>query len=105
MISLALSTFAQAMNGQLICSESMTSMQVASLLTDSRAIQASEKTSTALEAFLALKGPNFDGHRFVQKVIGKGCRIIIVEHEIPDVDSEQVAQIIVDDTRLSLIHI
>ena len=102
MINLALTTFANAMNGQLICAEQLKSMQVTNLLTDSRALKTQEKISTELEAFLALKGPNFDGHRFVQQVIEKGCQVVIVEHEITDINNENVAQIIVEDTRIAL---
>jgi len=53
-------------------------------------------------AFLALKGPNFDGHRFAQQVMGKGCQVLIVDHQIANVDSSKVAQIVVDDTRIAL---
>tara|TARA_R110002167_G_scaffold34573_6_gene110490 strand:+ start:42533 stop:44074 length:1542 start_codon:yes stop_codon:yes gene_type:complete len=95
MISLTLSALAKAMNGQLVCHESMMSMKVNNIVTDSRAL-------TLQDAFLALKGPNFDGHRFVQQVIEKGCQLLIVEHQIADVDSCKVAQIIVDDTRIAL---
>ena len=97
MISLDLSTIATAMNGQLVCHDSMLSTQVKSLVTDSRAIN-----SKTQDAFLALKGPNFDGHRFVQQVIDKGCPLLIVDHKITGVDSCKVAQIVVDDTRIAL---
>ncbi len=97
MIRLDLTTMTKAMNGQLICHESMLTMQVQNLVTDSRAINSITK-----DAFLALKGPNFDGHRFAQQVIDKGCQLLIVEHEITDIDSSKVAQILVDDTRIAL---
>jgi UDP-N-acetylmuramoyl-tripeptide--D-alanyl-D-alanine ligase len=97
MISLDLPTLTTAMNGQLICHESMMSVKVNNLVTDSRAIDSKTKG-----AFLALKGPNFDGHRFAQQVIEKGCQLLIVEHQIADVDNKKVAQIIVDDTRIAL---
>ena len=97
MISLDLSTLTTAMNGQLVCHESMMSIKVKSLVTDSRAIDSKTKS-----AFLALKGPNFDGHRFAHQVIEKGCQLLIVEHQIADVDSSKVVQIIVDDTRTAL---
>ena len=97
MISLDLPTLTTAMNGQLICHESMMSIKVNNLVTDSRAIDSKTKG-----AFLALKGPNFDGHRFAQQVIEKGCQLLIVEHQVADVDNKKVAQIIVDDTRIAL---
>ena len=97
MISLDLSTLTTAMNGQLVCHESLMSLKVKNVVTDSRAID-----SKAKGAFLALKGPNFDGHRFAQQVIEKECQLLIVEHQVADVDSCKVAQIIVDDTRIAL---
>jgi len=103
MISLDLSTLAKAMNGQLDCHQSLMSIQVKNLVTDSRALKVQETTvPNEQEAFLALKGPNFDGHRFAQQVIEKGCQLLIVDHQIPDVDNSKVAQIIVDDTRIAL---
>ncbi len=111
MISIDLSTLASAMNGQLLCHESMLSTQVKNIVTDSRALKLenqSEEKSTeasktkALDAFLALKGPNFDGHRFVHQVIEKGCQLLIVEHQIDGIDNSKIAQVIVDDTRIAL---
>ncbi len=111
MISLNLSTLATAMNGQLICHESMLSIQVKNIVTDSRALNTQqqkqkqhEQNQQAAEqdAFLALKGPNFDGHRFAQQVVESGCQILIVEHQITNIDSSNVVQIIVDDTRIAL---
>jgi len=107
MISLELSTLATAMNGQLVCHKSMMPMQVKNIVTDSRELELADKLeekSQTIEqdAFLALKGPNFDGHRFAQQVIEKGCQLLIVEHLIANVDSNKVAQIIVDDTRIAL---
>ncbi len=111
MISLDLSTLATAMNGQLICHESMMSTQVKNLVTDSRALKLEEElkeklpensTTKEQDVFLALKGPNFDGHRFIQQVIEKGCQVLIVDHRITDIDNNKVAQIIVDDTRIAL---
>jgi len=111
MISIDLSTLAAAMNGQLICHESMLSTLVKNIVTDSRELKLEEELKEKIpeqskvkeqDAFLALKGPNFDGHRFAQQVIEKGCQLLIVEHQIADVDSNKVAQIIVDDTRIAL---
>lgn len=112
MISLSLSTLATAMNGQLICDESMLSIQVKNIVTDSRALtlhqeqkqqkQEPKQQTNEQDAFLALKGPSFDGHRFAQQVVDKGCQVLIVEHQISDVDNSNVVQIIVDDTRIAL---
>lgn len=98
MINLTLVTLATTANGQLVCDETLNAISVDNLVTDSRALQLHEKQ----HAFLALKGPNFDGHRFAQQVIDQGCQVLIVDHLIADIDSAKVAQIIVDDTRIAL---
>lgn len=90
---------AKAMNGQLVCHESLHDIEINNLIIDSRAFEQQENRNSA---FLALKGPNFDGHRFVQQVIEKGCQLIIVEQQFAEIDSHKVAQIIVDDTRIAL---
>jgi UDP-N-acetylmuramoyl-tripeptide--D-alanyl-D-alanine ligase len=102
MISLDLPTLAAAMNGQLICHNSMMSVEVKNIFTDSRAFKLQTNSVVEKEAFIALKGPNFDGHRFVQQVIDNGCQLLIVEHEISDINKSNVAQIIVSDTRIAL---
>ncbi len=98
MIRLDLATLAKAANGKLVCNEALKSLSVDNLVTDSRALQKQN-------AFLALKGPNFDGHRFAQQVVSKGCQVIIVDNQIDGIDPNKVAQIIVADTRIALGHI
>jgi UDP-N-acetylmuramoyl-tripeptide--D-alanyl-D-alanine ligase len=48
--------------------------------------------------FIALKGPNFDGHRFAEQAIKSGASAILVDHEL-DVT---VPQIVVIDTTEAL---
>jgi len=50
------------------------------------------------EVFLALKGPNFDGHKFIAQAKQNGAIGVIVQHKV-DVD---IPQFIVADTRLAL---
>ncbi|MBE0365023.1 UDP-N-acetylmuramoyl-tripeptide--D-alanyl-D-alanine ligase [Pseudoalteromonas ulvae UL12] len=50
------------------------------------------------EVFLALKGPNFDGHKFVEQAIAQGAIAVIVDHSV----TVQVPEFIVPDTRLAL---
>ncbi|MGD8782965.1 MAG: UDP-N-acetylmuramoyl-tripeptide--D-alanyl-D-alanine ligase [Thioalkalispiraceae bacterium] len=50
------------------------------------------------ELFIALQGPNFDGHDYVEMAAGKGVAAIIVSRELPT----SLPQIIVEDTRLAL---
>ena len=103
MIKLTLATLAAAANGQLVCHEALKTISVENLVTDSRALNLNEQQQVAgQQAFLALKGPNFDGHRFAQQVVEQGCQVLIVDHLIADIDSTKVAQIIVDDTRIAL---
>jgi len=103
MISLDLTTLAAVANGQLICHESLKSICVDNLVTDSRALMSQEESQEKLQdVFLALKGPNFDGHRFAKQVINKGCQVLIVDHQIADVDHNKVVQILVNDTRIAL---
>jgi UDP-N-acetylmuramoyl-tripeptide--D-alanyl-D-alanine ligase len=35
------------------------------------------------DAFVALRGPNFDGHEFVPQAIAAGARAVVVEHDRP----------------------
>lgn len=50
------------------------------------------------EVFLALQGPNFDGHKFVEQAKSKGAIAAIVHRKV-DVD---IPQFLVPDTRLAL---
>jgi len=103
MIKLDLTSLTTAANGQLVCDESLLALVVDNLVTDSRAFECKENSLSEDEsAFLALKGPSFDGHRFVKQVIEKGCQVIIVDHQQTDIDTSRVAQIIVEDTRIAL---
>ena len=103
MISMDLTTLATAINGELLCNESLSTLIIKDLIIDSRELklesQLQEKENIV---FLAFKGPNFDGHRFAQQVVDKGCKVLIVEQKIDDLNTENIAQIIVDDTRIAL---
>ncbi|QTL36126.1 UDP-N-acetylmuramoyl-tripeptide--D-alanyl-D-alanine ligase [Pseudoalteromonas viridis] len=61
-------------------------------------INTDTRTISENEVFLALKGPNFDGHKFVAQAQQKGAIAAIVDHPV-DVD---IPQLIVKDTRLAL---
>ena len=88
MIPLTLTEISQAVGGQLI-GENLT---VNAISTDSRALQAND-------VFLALKGPNFDGHKFVSQANELGCSAVIVQ-EIQN--NITIAQIVVPDTHKAL---
>jgi UDP-N-acetylmuramoyl-tripeptide--D-alanyl-D-alanine ligase len=87
MIPLCLSDIANALNGELVGDN----ITIDSINTDSRALSQGE-------LFLALKGPNFDGHRFLNQVIELGCAAVIVDHEC----ELNIPQIIVADTHKAL---
>lgn len=87
MISLCLADIAQAVDGELIGDN----ITIDNINTDSRALQSGEM-------FLALKGPNFDGHRFLNQVIELGCGAVIVDHRC----EVNIPQIIVSDTHKAL---
>ncbi|MEW6989264.1 UDP-N-acetylmuramoyl-tripeptide--D-alanyl-D-alanine ligase [Colwelliaceae bacterium 6441] len=87
MIPLHLSEIATALNGQLIGEDKV----IHQVGTDSRALQAND-------VFLALKGVNFDGHRFLTQVEKSGCSAVIVDHDC----QLSVPQIIVSDTHKAL---
>ena len=99
MISILLTQLANITNGQLIACPKLATQSIDDLVTDSRAIKGQNDKSSA---FLALKGPNFDGHRFANQVIEQGCRVLIVDHQILDIDETIVAQLVVSDTRIAL---
>lgn len=50
-------------------------IQLKGISTDTRTIQGGE-------LFVALKGPNFDGHNFVAEALNKGAAACLVEHEV-----------------------
>ena len=112
MITISLATLAEVTNGELIVPKTQTALGfddlaldelvidelvIDDLVTDSRAI---DEHSDKCSAFLALKGPHFDGHRFAKQVIKQGCQLLIVDHHLSAVTD--TAQLIVSDTRIAL---
>lgn len=66
-------------------------------------INTDTRTITSNEVFLALKGANFDGHKFVQQAINQGASAVIVEKDIlSELNTKDIVQFIVEDTRLAL---
>ena len=97
MISISLATLAEVTNGTLLVANNDDSITIDNLVTDSRAIAKQVDKNTA---FLALKGPNFDGHRFAKQVTEQGAKLLIVDHELGD--CTETPQLIVNDTRIAL---
>lgn len=87
MIPVQLSQLAVAVGGQLVGQD----QTIDAIGTDSRALKMGD-------VFLALKGPNFDGHRFVGQVEQLGASALIVDHQV----ESTLPQIIVEDTSIAL---
>ena len=87
MIPLCLTEIAQAIGGELVGKD----ITIDSINTDSRALKDGE-------LFLALKGPSFDAHRFLNQVVKLGCVAVIVDHHC-ELD---IPQIVVKDTHKAL---
>ncbi|MGL1957969.1 MAG: UDP-N-acetylmuramoyl-tripeptide--D-alanyl-D-alanine ligase [Colwellia sp.] len=100
MIPLSLHELVNAVEGQLVADVAFESLVIKNIVTDSRIFN--DDNTVQETAFLALKGQNFDAHRFVEQVINNGCSVVIVEHEHEFEPVENIAQIIVEDTRIAL---
>ena len=86
--SLRLSAIAAPLSGRLLGADAA----FASVCTDSRTLQPGQ-------LFVALVGPNFDGHAYLADVAAKGAAGALVSRPVADV---ALAQLLVDDTRLAL---
>ncbi|WP_404342519.1 UDP-N-acetylmuramoyl-tripeptide--D-alanyl-D-alanine ligase [Pseudoalteromonas mariniglutinosa] len=64
-------------------------------------INTDTRSLSAGEVFLALQGPNFDGHKFIQQAKDKGAIAVIVNRKV----AVDIVQFVVADTRLALGHI
>lgn len=87
MIALLLSDIARITEGKLIGDD----VTIHHISTDSRSLRSND-------VFLALKGDNFDGHKFCQQAEQALCAALIVESQ----QAVNIPQIVVKDTRLAL---
>src|SRR5688572_12435606 len=85
---LLLSEVAQALEARLVGAD----VAFAAVSTDSRKIEAGQ-------LFIALVGPNFDGHNYLAEVAAKGAVAALVQHEAADAP---LPQLVVNDTRIAL---
>ena len=69
--------------------------------TDITGVSIDSRTIGSGEAFLALVGPNFDGHAYVGKALAQGAGLAIVAHR-PDGLEAGAALVQVDDTQAAL---
>ncbi|HIF9428983.1 UDP-N-acetylmuramoyl-tripeptide--D-alanyl-D-alanine ligase [Photobacterium damselae] len=87
MISVSLASLAQAVEGQLIGSDTT----ISEVSTDTRNI-------AAQTLFVALKGERFDAHDFCQTAKDNGAAALLVSRHLP----VELPQILVKDTRIAL---
>lgn len=87
MIPVSLKWVAEQIDGNLIGED----RTIESVTTDTRSLQAGD-------LFIALTGPNFDGHEFIQRAIDSDAAAIIVSKPI----NTNVPCILVEDTRSAL---
>lgn len=80
-------TIARAVQGKLVGDD----RSVEGVTTDTR-------RAASHELFIALRGPNFDGHDHLEQAEKKGVAAVLVDHEV----STSIPQIIVADTRIAL---
>jgi UDP-N-acetylmuramoyl-tripeptide--D-alanyl-D-alanine ligase len=81
---------AEQVDGQLIA-QAKQDLVIEGVSTDTRSI-------LSTDLFLALKGSNFDGHKFVQQAEEKGAVALIVSHKV----HTQLPYILVEDTTIAL---
>lgn len=68
-----------------------------------KGISIDSRTIRREEAFIAIKGPNFDGHDFVGEAIRKGARVVIIHSkEFIVHSSKKISFIMVEDTTRAL---
>jgi UDP-N-acetylmuramoyl-tripeptide--D-alanyl-D-alanine ligase len=80
-------SIANAVQGQLLGENAV----VKGITTDTR-------TASNDELFIALHGPNFDGHDYIEQAAEQGVAAVLVAHKV----STSLPQIVVNDTRIAL---
>jgi UDP-N-acetylmuramoyl-tripeptide--D-alanyl-D-alanine ligase len=90
MIPVTLSWVAEQINGQLIAQKTK-QLVIEGVSTDTRSI-------LPTDLFLALEGPNFDGHKFVKQAEQKGAIALILSRKV----ETHLPCILVEDTTLAL---
>ncbi|WP_299080858.1 UDP-N-acetylmuramoyl-tripeptide--D-alanyl-D-alanine ligase [uncultured Paraglaciecola sp.] len=90
MIPVSLSWVAEKVNGQLVAQHEQV-LTIEGVSTDTRSIQPAD-------LFLALEGPNFDGHKFVHQAAEKGAIALILSRHIETL----LPYILVEDTSIAL---
>ncbi len=76
-----------------------TSKQITGVVFDSRVVSAQEDGATQL--YVAQKGTQTDGHKYIADVVAKGCKAIVCE-EYPEIMDDSVAYVKVADSSVAL---
>jgi UDP-N-acetylmuramoyl-tripeptide--D-alanyl-D-alanine ligase len=90
MIPVSLSWVAEQINGQLIAQKTQ-DLVIKGVSTDTRSI-------LPTDLFLALQGPNFDGHKFVKQAQQKGAIALVLSRKV----DTHLPYILVENTTLAL---
>ena len=95
MIPVSLSWVTEQVQGQLVASKDA-DMIIQGVSTDTRTI-------TTNDLFIALVGPNFDGHKFIQQAMQNGAVAAIISEPLESASgTSEVPCILVEDTKLAL---
>ncbi|MRI35382.1 UDP-N-acetylmuramoyl-tripeptide--D-alanyl-D-alanine ligase [Endozoicomonas sp. OPT23] len=82
------SEISEVVNGRVVGDD----VEIAGISIDTRTIKKGD-------FFVAIKGPNFDGHAFVAKAVESGAAAVLVDHQLEEVIT---TQIVVADTQQAL---
>lgn len=74
-------------------------LNVTEILFDSRAVTGQEATATQL--YVAQRGTQTDGHKYISSAIAQGCRAVVCE-ELPEIIDEKVCYVKVADSSVAL---
>ena len=102
MITLSLLEITQAVDGKLVLPSTLAANEQAIHQQSVNHIGTDSRSLNVGDVFLALKGPRFDGHKFIEQVIALGCSAVIVDHPLEENSSHVIPQIVVADTRIAL---
>ncbi|MEH6713997.1 MAG: Mur ligase domain-containing protein, partial [Paraglaciecola polaris] len=93
MIPVSLAWIAQQVKGELICNDNSIAENaiIQGVSTDTRQISSND-------LFIALHGPNFDGHQFITQAQASGATAVIVNRKV----DTTLAQIVVQDSKVAL---
>ena len=87
-----LSEISKAINVQLSSSECIDDVSISRVSTDTRTLETGD-------LFVALRGPSFNGHSYLNEAINKGCVAAIVDEKN---SALEIPQLVVKDTRIAL---